>query len=316
MTALEAVSVYLPPDRVPIESLAGPYGLTEMQVKLYRRFHGLNDVGLASQLSLEDLLLQAAAGLSALRGREDRVRYVLYARMLPTVVPYPVNPLREVCSQLGLASALAFAVTQQSCASGLLAIDMAGRLLAADAAAGQDPAAAPLALVLTGEKAFTREARWFPGTTVYSEGSAACLVSAAGTRDRVLGYACNVRGEFDTDLEPDPARFEREYRPALAEVIRQALDEAGVSLDEISLMLPGANVNIVSWRRMCHHLNFPVDRVLLDNVTITGHVFCADAFANYETARQRGLLRPGDRYLVAVVGGGGGASFAAMVFEH
>jgi hypothetical protein len=33
MTALEAVSVYLPPLRIPIESLAGPSGLTEMQVK-------------------------------------------------------------------------------------------------------------------------------------------------------------------------------------------------------------------------------------------------------------------------------------------
>ena len=140
--------------------------------------------------------------------------------------------------------------------------------------------------------------------------------NATGTRDRLLAYACNVRGEFDADLEPDTARFEREYRPYLAEVIRQALDEAGVSLDEIGLMLPGANVNMVAWRRMCRYLDVPPDRVLLDNVPATGHVFCADAFANYQTARQRGLLRPGDRYLVPTVGGGGGATFAAMVFEH
>jgi 3-oxoacyl-[acyl-carrier-protein] synthase-3 len=316
MTALEAVSVYMPPLRIPIESLAGPSGLTDMQVKLFRRFHGLREISVDPQLSLEGLLLRAAAGLSMLRGREDRVRYVLHARMMPVVVPYPVNPLHGVCRALGLPNVLAFAVTQQSCASGLLAIDLAGRLLAADAADGKDQAAAPLALVLTGEKAFTREARWFAGTTVYSEGSAACLVSATGTRDRLLAYACNVLGEFDADLEPDTARFEREYRPYLAEVIRQALDEAGVSLDEIGLMLPGANVNMVTWRRMCRYLDFPPDRVLLDNVSATGHVFCADAFANYQTARQRGLLRPGDRYLVAAVGGGGGATFAAMVFEH
>jgi 3-oxoacyl-[acyl-carrier-protein] synthase III len=316
MTALEAVSVYLPPERVPVESLAGPYGLTEMQVKLYRRFHGLHDVGLAPELSLEDLLLRAAAGLSMLPGREHQVRYVLYARMLPVVVPYPVNPLHEVCRKLGLENALAFAVTQQSCASGLLAIDLAGRLLAADTAEGRDPAGPPLALVLTGEKAFTREARWFPGSTIYSEGSAACLVSAAGTRDRLLAYACNMRGEFDTDLEPDMARFEREHRPSLAEVIAAALDQAGVSLDEISLMLPGANVNVVTWRRMCLYLKFPLDRVLLENVSVAGHVFCADPFTNYAAARQRGLLSPGDRYLVAAAGGGGAATFAAMVFEH
>jgi 3-oxoacyl-[acyl-carrier-protein] synthase-3 len=56
--------------------------------------------------------------------------------------------------------------------------------------------------------------------------------------------------------------------------------------------------------------------VVLDNIPTSGHVFCADMFANYKTARERGLLQPGDRYLAAAVGAGGGATFAAMVFEH
>src|ERR1700720_3203785 len=132
MTALEAVSVYLPPVRMSVESLAGPLGLTDMQVKLFRRFHGLREVGRDPDVSLFGLLMKAAAGLDALRGQEHRVRYVLYARTMPVVAPYPVNPLHEVCRALRLDHALAFTVTHQSCASGLLAIDMAGRLLAAD----------------------------------------------------------------------------------------------------------------------------------------------------------------------------------------
>src|SRR5215831_5065505 len=170
MTALEAVSVYLPPVRIPIESLASSLGLTDMQVKLFRRFHGLREVSRDPDGSLYDLLMKAAAGLDALRGREHRVRYVLYARAMPVVAPYPVNPLHEVCRALGLGHALAFTVTHQSCASGLLAIDMAGRLLAADTADGQDGPdgpdgeAGPLALVLSGEKAFTREAQVFADT--------------------------------------------------------------------------------------------------------------------------------------------------------
>ena len=128
MTALEAVAVYLPPARVPVESLADSLGLTAMQVKLFRRFHGLREVCRDPDSSLEGLLMKAAAGLAALRGQEHRVRYVLYARAMPVVAPYPVNPLHEVCHALGLDHALAFTVTHQSCASGLLAIDMAGRL--------------------------------------------------------------------------------------------------------------------------------------------------------------------------------------------
>ncbi len=311
MTALEAVSVYLPSARIPIESLAGSFGLTDMQVKLFRRFHGLREVGRDPDASLYSLLMKAATGLDALRGQEHRVRYVLYARTMPVVEPYPVNPLHEVCRALGLDHAVAFTITHQSCATGLLAIDMAGRLLAADTALAVDP----LALILCGEKAFTREAQMFANTTVFGEGAAACLVSAFGTRDRLLAYASNVRGEFDSATGANDARLQREYRPSLAEVIRRALDEAGLALGDIGVVLPH-NVNVVTWQRMCTLLKFPVDRVVLDNIPASGHVFCADVFVNYKTACDRGLLRPGDRYLAAAVGAGGGATFAAMVFEH
>jgi 3-oxoacyl-[acyl-carrier-protein] synthase-3 len=315
MTALEAVSVYLPPAPVPIESLAGSLGLTDMQARVFRRFHGLREIRRDPDASLHDLLMKAATGLDALRGQEHRVRYVLHARAMPVVEPYPVNPLHEVCRTLGLDHALAFTVTHQSCAAGLLAIDMAGRLLAAETADGQDGEAGPLALILSGEKAFTAAAQVFPDTTIFGEGAAACLVSAFGARDRLLAYASNVRGEFDNATGENDAWLQQEYRPSLAQVLQRALDEAGLTLDDIRVVLPH-NVNLVTWQRMCTLLEFPRDRVVLDNIATSGHVFCADVFVNYITACERGLLRPGDRYLAAAVGAGGGATFAAMVFEH
>jgi 3-oxoacyl-[acyl-carrier-protein] synthase III len=324
MTALEAVSVYLPPARTPIGNLAGPLGLTDMQVRLFQRFHGLREVGRDPDSSLSDLLLKAAAGLAGLRGQEHRVRYVVHARAMPVVVPYPENPLHEVCRELGLSHALAFTVTHQSCASGLMAIDLAGRLLAADPVPGSGAGArqegqgsqdGPLALILSGEKAFTREAQMFADTTVFGEGAAACLVSSFGQRDRLLAYASNVRGEFDSATGANDARLQREYRPSLAEVMQRALDEAGLALDDIAVVLPH-NVNMVTWQRMCVLLKFPRDRVLTDNIPANGHVFCADMFINYQSACDRGMLRRGDRYLAAAVGAGGGATFAAMVFEH
>jgi 3-oxoacyl-[acyl-carrier-protein] synthase III len=321
MTALEAVSVYLPPVRVPIENLAGRLGLTHIQVRVFRRFHGLQAVGRDPDASPVELLMKAAEGLDALRGKEHRVRYILHARTMPVVAPYPVNPLHEVRHALGLDHALAFTVTHQSCASGLLAIDIAGRLLAGDIAAqaadaaDRDPEAGPLALILTGEKAFTREAEVFPDTTMFGEGASACLVSAFGKRDRLLAYASNVRGEFDSATGENDARLQSEYRPCLAEVMRRALDEAGVALEDIRVVLPH-NVNLVTWQRMCLLLDIPSERVLLDNIATGGHVFCTDVFANYRTACERGLLRRGDRYLAAAVGAGGAATFAAMVFEH
>lgn len=309
MTALDAVSAYLPAHRATIEDLAGPLGLTGMQVRLFKRFQGLAEIRLDPDGTLVDLLLAGTAGLPGLRGSEHRVKYVLHARSMPVVAPYPLNPLHEVCRRLGLSQAAAFTVTHHACASSLIALDIAGRLLAAG-----EPG--DLALVLAGEKTFTIDAQIVPGTSVFGEASAACLVSADGPRDRMLAFATSTRGEFDGRLDELPevaARYEQEYPAALAGAILAAADRAGLGLEQVRLILPH-NVNAVSWQRLGRRIGFPAGRMVLDNVPVTGHAFGADAFLNYTTARERGLLQPGDRYIIAAAGLG--ATFSAMVFEH
>lgn len=312
MTALAEVAAYVPSRRVPIESLAPELGLSPMQVKVFRRYHGLAQVSRDPGRSLLDLLTCAVGQLTSLREQRERVRYVLYARSMPVVAPFPLNPVHELSERLGLGHAVTFTLTHQACATSLLAIDVAGRMLAAD---GDRDA---LALVVAGEKAFTRMARIVPETSVFAEASAACLVSQDGPRDRLLAYAVESRGEFDGDPAENPdllSSFQGEYPVALAEVIAAAVAGAGLRLDEVSLILPH-NVNLVSWRRVCGKLNFPVAKVLLDNVPSVGHGFCADAFINYRTAAARGLLGAGDRYVIAAAGAALGATFSAMVFRH
>jgi 3-oxoacyl-[acyl-carrier-protein] synthase III len=312
MTALAAVAAYLPAARVPIEDLAGELGLTRVQVKVFRRYHGLAEVCRDRDRTLLDLLLAATERLPALRGAEHRVRYVLHARGMAVAAPYPENPLHELCRRAGLSHAVAFTVTHQACAASLQAIDLAGRLLAADG----DPAA--LALVVAGEKTFTHVARIVPETSVFAEGAGAALVSADGPRDRLLAYATRSRGEFDTafgDRHQLSLAFQKEFGASLTEVMLAAVERAGLRLADISLILPH-NVNVVSWRALCRTLGYPLERVLLDNVPAAGHSFCADPFINYDTAAGRGLLRPGGKYLVAAAGAAFGATFSAMVFEH
>jgi 3-oxoacyl-[acyl-carrier-protein] synthase-3 len=312
VTTLKAVACYLPDKRVPVEDVAGQLGLAAIQVRLFRRYLGLAEIRLDPGGTLLDLLAAATSRLGQLQDPRVRhlVRYVLHARALPVVVPYPVSPVRDLCRAFGLDDAVCFTVSHQACATGLLAVDIAGRLLAEDG----DPDA--LALVLTGEKAFTRDARLVPGMSIFGEAAAACLVASDGPADRVLSYAASVRGGFDGRLDELPdvaARFEKEYPASLTEAMSAAADQAGVRLSELSLILPH-NVNALSWQRLCRRIGFPVSRVLLDNVPVTGHAFCADPFINYVTAVERGLLRSGDRYLVAAAGVG--ATFSAMVVEH
>jgi 3-oxoacyl-[acyl-carrier-protein] synthase-3 len=307
VTAIAAIGTFVPADRVTIESYAEAFDLTPMQVRVFRRYHKLGSAA-RSDASLAELLRLALADLGLSPEQRARVRYVLYARTHPVVVPYPRNPLHEVLHEAGLGHAAAFAVGQQACASGLLAIDLAGRLLAAD---GDDG----LAVVLAGEKAFTGEARFVPDTSMFGEGAAACLVSAAGERDRLLSYVARLRGEFDGDLEDVASEFQRVYHDALGEAVTAAVDRAGLALADITIILPH-NVNHIAWQRTCKRIGYPLERVLLDHVAEHGHVFCADAFINHRTAVERGMLRPGDRYVIAAAGAGRGATFSAMVFEH
>jgi len=311
VTVLAEVAAYLPELSVPIEDLAERLDLEPRQVKLFRRFHGLGSVPRqAPGETLGDLLVAAAGRLTGLIGREDDVRYVLHARGMPVATPYPVNPVREVASRLGLRKASAFTVTHQACATSLLAIDVAGRLLAADRVPGA------LALVLAGEKTWTRDAEIVPETSVFGEGAGACLVAAEGSRDRVLSYLSRSRGDFDGRLAEDPAllaRFQREYPESLAEVVLGAVERAGLQLADIELILPH-NVNSVSWRLLARRVGFPVERVLLDNVPVTGHSFAADAFLNHATAAEQRRLVQGRPYLI--VAAGLGATFSAMVVEH
>ncbi|MFI9331460.1 3-oxoacyl-[acyl-carrier-protein] synthase III C-terminal domain-containing protein [Kitasatospora sp. NPDC052868] len=310
MTALEAVAVHLPHQTVPIEAVGERIGLTPRQLRLFRRFHGLDQLRLDPDGTLLDLLGSAVEALPELRGREHHVRFVVHARSMPVAEPYPFNPLHRLLDRYGLAHARAFTVTHHACAVGLLAVDVAGRLLAAD----PDPRA--LALVLAGEKTFTKDAQVVPETGIFAEGAAACLVSAAGERNRVLSYAVRHRPEFDGRLAEDPdllARYQREYPAVMIEAIEAALDQAGLDLSDLAAILPH-NVNQASWRMISKRIGFPLEKVVLDNVAAVGHSFAADSLINLHTATTRGLLQPGDRYLIAAAGIG--ATFSAMAVEH
>jgi 3-oxoacyl-[acyl-carrier-protein] synthase-3 len=311
MTALREIAGHLPDRRVPLEELLADWQLPAATVDTLQRSYGYAEVRRQKPgETLMDLLVQAAHGLSSLPANESRVRYVLYARTVPVSQPHPLNPLPELCELLGLRHATAFAVTHHGCASGMLAVDIAGRLLAMDG----DPDA--LALIVAAEQVFTLDRTLRPEARIFSEGSAACLVSSDGPRDRVLSYATLQRGDLDhwaTDRPDHQERFAREYTVLMSEVITMAAKQAGMRVDELRLILPH-NVNVRSWRKVCRELGLSPTVVLLDNVPLIGHTFAADPFLNYRTAVDRGLLAAGDRYLLGAAGYG--ANFSAMVIEH
>lgn len=309
MTVLYDVAAHLAEQPVAIAELAPRLGIGERDLALFHRYYGLREVRLAPRAGQSDLIVAAARALNELKGSESRVSYLVSARTVPAGSRTGDNPVHHAAGELGLDHAAVFTVSQTACASGLAAVDLAGRLLAEDG----DPEA--LALVVAGEKTDWPTARLIPRTTVMGESAAACLVSAGGgAGDRMLSYVCRTYGEFSDVTLPEPwgTEFGLRYIERLASVVGEAAGQAGLAVDELAWILPH-NVNRISWQKAARRLDFPRERIYLDNVSSLGHCFGADTFINYVSLRDRCRLRPGDCYLMATAGQG--ATFAAAVFR-
>lgn len=309
MTSLVDVRAYIPPTRVAIRDMADELGIDRIELGVLERFFGLREVCQAPEEDLADMLVVAGSKLPMLQGNENRIRYVVGGRTLPTVAPVGVNPLHDAAARLGLDDAVVWTLTQQACASAMFAIDLAGRLLASD---GDSEG---LALVFAGEKATSPKSRFLGGMTLMGEGVAACLISAHDEGTTVLSYASRTLGEFHYLTLPEPlaSQFGDIYTEVLADVILDALARAQLTLDDVALVLPH-NVNRVSWIRLSRRIGFPLERIRLDDVPVTGHCFGADALIGYAAACEANVLRLGDVIVMVTVGLG--ATFSAMVLRY
>lgn len=309
-TCLTETAVCLADESQSLEQIAPRLGLTDREVRRYRRFFGMNNVRCSPGRDVAGLLVGAARGLATLPGNEESVRFIIHARTLEAAGPYSANPLHQVADELNLRHATAFVASQHACASGLLAMDIAGRLLTAQGDRGAR------ALILMGEKSYPHVTDYVHSPMVMGEASVACLVGLGGERNRLLSYATRVRGEFCQIPGPGDAwgaGFDNVYPGTLAEVIHAAIDQAGLTPEDIRLFFPH-NVSKISWIRVCQTAGLSFKRVWLATLPNTGHCFCADPVLNLADAVAARALQPGDHCLLVSVGVG--ATFSAMVVRH
>lgn len=305
MLHLHAVAPFVPEHSVAIEDLRVPIGLSEAEYQLFTRFLGLERIATATGLTTFDMLL--AAGREALAGTDrSKVRYLIHAHAVQHVAPPQLRLAHSLREGLGLGGARSFAMSHQSCVAGLYALKVAELLL------GAQPAGST-ALLLTGEKIFSPLVQHLPGTTITGDAAAAVLVGLDGPGDAVIGRAHRTLGEFHRSRDMPPAqqrRYHHVYIDALVSVMRDAVRDAGLELEDVSLVLPH-NVNRFSWVAAATALPIPLDRVYLENIPKFGHCYCCDPFVNLTTARAQGAVHPGDPVLM--VSGGQGATFGAVV---
>ncbi|MEV6978080.1 3-oxoacyl-[acyl-carrier-protein] synthase III C-terminal domain-containing protein [Kitasatospora sp. NPDC093806] len=310
---LERIESYLPERSVRIEELGERLGLRRAELGVFRKFYGLDTLRFDPELPLLDLLRPAARGALAALPTGRRVGYLAYAHVTQAVAPAHVDIAQAVTEDLGLTGAEAFGLSHQACVSSLGAIEVLGELLRAE---GGEDGEGGYALMVTGEQAYSPIVQHVPNTSIMADAAASCLITLDGEGDVVRSFAVRTLGEYAQWLEltaEQNTEFGEQYGSRIAEVIHQACAEAGLTFDEIDLVIPH-NVNKLAWRQTIKELEVAPEKVFLDNVPRYSHTFASDVFVNYTTLRDAGRLVDGAHYLLVSVGLG--ATFGAMVITH
>lgn len=182
--------------------------------------------------------------------------------------------------------------------------------------------------LVVGSDALSRMLNWKDRTTCILFGDGAGAVVVGSSRD-------GERGVLSTKLRTDGSYAKTLYVPAggslkpasvesvrknehtitmngkevfkvavrsMEEISREALDEAGVSVDEISLVIPHqANLRIIS--ALADRLGVPMSKVMV-NLERYGNTSAASIPVALDEARREGRIRRGDVVLLNAFGAG------------
>lgn len=213
---------------------------------------------------------------------------------------YPAPCLQ---AELELTRASVAGVDQQGCASLMSALRIGRAMLSAEPELGTVlcvsadvfPAGQPRDVVYN----------------VISDGACAVLLRR-GAPNRILACAQVTKGSYW-----DAAAIEHEviaaYFPTAKNLIMATLANAGLTLDDIALVIPH-NVSLRSWDILRGLLELPADRVFTGNIARVGHTIASDNILNLRDAIDCGRVSSGEKLLLFTFGFG--LNWSCMVVEH
>ncbi|MEC5387819.1 3-oxoacyl-[acyl-carrier-protein] synthase III C-terminal domain-containing protein [Uliginosibacterium sp. H3] len=308
MLYLNEVFSHVAPKRRTVQDMAGELELTPQDVSVFRTVFGLREIAVVDEGGALELLDAVLARLVATTSIDlKQIKYIFHCHAAPCVCPSGAELLQPLKKKYGLEHATSIGLAQDQCATPLTALSLAEILLA-------DEADDAKVLILTGEVGFTPKLRLISNTTIIGDASAACIVGKQGTRNAVLTVAQRKFEMADVQQAvgsiPVPATS---YGDDLLQVVRDALDQASMRLDQLALIVIH-NVNTISWKFFARNFPCPLELIYLDNIAKAGHCFTSDPFINYCDAVAAGRLKAGDHFMMVSVGTS--SSFAAVILQH
>lgn len=308
MIHLDAFDVFVPDLKMSVSNMALQTGLSRQLLAIYEKIYGLSSIPIYNCGDLESLLSTPLRSLLSRYTAKSEIKYLIYVHTTGILLPQGDKILERLKNKFDLNHVITFRMTLQKCASFFKVIEVLTVLLS------KQPNAS--AAVLTGEVAFSPQLRVVPRSSIVGDAATASIFSFGG-KDHVLlaiknkfipGYAKGIY------LSDDELRdFDSQFIQMITDNIVQTLSQAGISLQDIALILPH-NVNIPTWRKIASALHVPFEIIYTSNIARLGHTFCSDHILNLDSALLERRLKKGDYYLM--VGCGMGFYLSAALFRY
>ncbi|HEX8185893.1 MAG TPA: 3-oxoacyl-ACP synthase III family protein [Blastocatellia bacterium] len=306
---LSHLSYYLPPQVVSIEQLAEQMAMPDEEVRLYRDVHGLEFVHIAQGETTGDMAVKAARQvIEDNRIDPESIDAVILFYTAFTTSLEPNTIVGRIQRELRLKRATGFSIWEQYCASIITAMRVAQDMIRTSEAR---------TILLVGADCFFGSTnRAIDGITIQGEGSSAVIVKGDCEINRLVAITSHVDGSFyrtSACTQDDLERFNLVYFLATTRTIQRTLKKAGLTLDDISLIIPH-NINLSSWDRVLSMLKCDKSKLFSENVKKHAHVFGSDIVINLRDATDNGSLRKGEHALLMTAGLG--ASWGCAIVQH
>ena len=321
---IESIAEYLPPHVATVGDLE-QRGLLRGSADTLRSF-GFETVHLASTESNLDMAIAAAEKLiEESKIDRDEIGMILYAAALNSsstlwngnggsrpgsvldlgnvhdLFKYPGSVVQ---TRLDLPNAAVVGINQVGCASIFAALRMSRALIATE-----DTLQA--VLCVSADKFPTGQPRDLAYNLV-SDGACAALVRRDAERNRIVECMQVTKGALWQSDEIENEIIAA-YFPTAAALIERTLDKAGLTIDDIALVIPH-NVSLRSWEILGRLIKCPADRIYTNNIAKVGHTIASDNLLNLRHATEAGLVEKGDFMLLFTFGYG--SNWACMVVQH
>ncbi|MFD2673321.1 3-oxoacyl-[acyl-carrier-protein] synthase III C-terminal domain-containing protein [Marinicrinis sediminis] len=300
MIRIGATASYVPTERLSAADYYAQGEISEADLEGLKS-RGVTSVPIEPAASAEEMMIRTLHKLLEGSSIEPASVKWLLVPYLNYAFRYDDPVLERIKSRFDLSRATCFSLRDLLCSNTLMAIQLAARMLEAEA----DEQAT--ALILCVEKCLLPDQRQGGGHFLTGDAAAALSLHAGTYGDKLLAFRAfsDVRtiqeGKMKNGQTEVPDYF---YYVTLVKQIRQLLTDARIHHTDLSLIIPN-NVTPETWPLLARLLKLPVERFELEGFTRYGHLNNCDIVLNLDRIRNSNRLKKDDYYILLTLGNGG-----------